>query len=484
MKYIVYCFFLLLSLYSIFVVEIKGFANDPGVGWHLKTGRYISDNLSIPFTDPFLYSNTIRPWVADQWFADLLLYRLFLLGDWPVVYTVIISFFIATFFILIFQRNIQNTKSVILAAVLALISFKLAQIHLILRPVVFGIFSFSVLTVLVDEWLKKRNMFYICFIGLLFLLWANIHGTFILGLLYLAVRLCAEQFFIRNSLFRQYIACLLISFSCTLINPYFIDLYRDILQLAESSYFMHLNEEWLPPSIDEPIGQLFYVCVITLFGTAFLGVKRKKLTSDLLVHLLPLCIFTILAAKSVRMVPFFALLLSPYLAKIFSTLYSIKSKDKISTKPYFLVTISAIFFLLIFSFFSPELLYKGRLGPSETKFPYNGLDYLKRNRIGYAPTVVISDPAWGGFITWYGDDAVLAVIDDRNQLLGEQEYRDFYQAVSLQEGSLEGYLESKQAKILLLRRKSQLAELLESNSRYKILYADEVCIIFRHERTI
>jgi hypothetical protein len=44
--------------------------NDPGIGWHIRTGEWILQNHAIPHTD--LFSNvTTRPWFAWEWLFDI-----------------------------------------------------------------------------------------------------------------------------------------------------------------------------------------------------------------------------------------------------------------------------------------------------------------------------------------------------------------------------------------------------------------------------
>src|SRR5258706_12052407 len=44
--------------------------NDPGIGWHIRTGEWILENHAIPHHD--LFSNvTTRPWFAWEWLFDI-----------------------------------------------------------------------------------------------------------------------------------------------------------------------------------------------------------------------------------------------------------------------------------------------------------------------------------------------------------------------------------------------------------------------------
>ncbi|MEO6575951.1 MAG: hypothetical protein ABIP89_19010, partial [Polyangiaceae bacterium] len=89
---------LFLSAASTIVFEQSvGFASDPGVGWHLKTGQWILEHKAVPLIDPFLGGPT-RAWVCDQWLSDALLFLLYRAGSYSLIYLVLSGVYFFTYF--------------------------------------------------------------------------------------------------------------------------------------------------------------------------------------------------------------------------------------------------------------------------------------------------------------------------------------------------------------------------------------------------
>ena len=133
---------LILSYLSLTRVQMDGFANDPGVGWHLASGDFVLKNFSVPKFDPFLASYSPLPWVSDQWGGDTILSSLYNLAGYPLVYAALTVIFLSTFFWINLRTQVFLTGSAISSVAATLFAFKIAQIHFILRPVVFGFFFF------------------------------------------------------------------------------------------------------------------------------------------------------------------------------------------------------------------------------------------------------------------------------------------------------------------------------------------------------
>ena len=91
-------FLVLLGAITLVVLQLDNFADDPGVGWHLRAGEFIAVYRQIPDYDPFLFSETPRRWISDQWFSDLVFYVLKDAGGWPLLYGTLICLYLLTYF--------------------------------------------------------------------------------------------------------------------------------------------------------------------------------------------------------------------------------------------------------------------------------------------------------------------------------------------------------------------------------------------------
>ena len=73
---------------------------DPDVWWHLKTGQYIAEHMSVPHTDPFSYTRAGRPWIAHEWLTELLLYQIQRVAGWGGLIVIFAGVLCAAFFLL------------------------------------------------------------------------------------------------------------------------------------------------------------------------------------------------------------------------------------------------------------------------------------------------------------------------------------------------------------------------------------------------
>jgi hypothetical protein len=178
-------------------------ADDPGLGWHLKTGELIAQSEEVLRIDPFLaaavganqYGAPLQPreWICDQWLSDLIFRNLFALGGWPLLCSSVVGLFVVALWGCGVASAQRRGAGALASTVAGLLAFKVAQVHLIVRPVVFSIVLFAVV-IRIIQLLQARRVcssgFYARTAGgvfVLFMLWANLHPAFVLGLMLLVL---------------------------------------------------------------------------------------------------------------------------------------------------------------------------------------------------------------------------------------------------------------------------------------------------------
>src|SRR5512137_2118101 len=77
---------------------------DPDFWWHLRTGQLITETGSPPRTDPFSYTKFGEPWITHEWLSEILIYRLYQIGDYGLL-VFIFSVIITTAFLLVYLRS-------------------------------------------------------------------------------------------------------------------------------------------------------------------------------------------------------------------------------------------------------------------------------------------------------------------------------------------------------------------------------------------
>lgn len=487
------------------------FADDPGVGWHLKTGEYVVLNRAVPVTEPFLASTAPRTWIADQWLSDTALYLLYHAGSWPLVYGILTVIFLFTFWWILFQ-HLSNHRGLYLYGVIAtFFAFRAGNFHFILRPVLFSflLFTFTYIQaskffIASEDRAKPFVTRSVLTLAGVFTLWANMHPSFVLGLLLLAAMALAT--FLERGSLRSLLKVLLITgvvLLATLINPYGYKLYGTFLN---SSQWLDVTSEWQPLALKSFGGELL-VGSIVLISSAYLvsiefrrELRRRVWRFDAILVLA----FGLASLKAVRILPYYALVTAPLLGaalKAWLNFLASKAKAPISNSLIRVImradsvekgsigsitTLSLITALvLLLAYFRQTVpLYAGfganAYGPSPQRFPIAALMHLTTNHTGSAK-VIVATPNWGGAVTWYGAGKVRALLDDRDILFERTAYTDFFQifeALPENDTALKDYLRDNKADYLLIEANHVKLPYLKSTPLLKVIYQDEVSVLF------
>ena len=216
-------------------------SDDGDVYWHIRTGQWIWEHKSLPVADPFSYTvsaynpfrpdSTRIPFILHQyWLAQLLLFGIWNLAGLAgiiIFKAIAISSIIA--FIYWWMRTgskgLQPLVYAFLAAVL-LIRFPTD------RPQIFTYAFFPLLLYLLDD-IRRRgrpSTAHTVILPVMMLLWANMHGGFILGTLTIFLYIVA--FLARKSSGGypwKSISILVLSVIASFVNPNGIDAFLQVL---------------------------------------------------------------------------------------------------------------------------------------------------------------------------------------------------------------------------------------------------------------
>src|ERR1700735_901773 len=158
----------------------RGFAIDPAVWWHLKIGQLLLLTHHFPMTDPFSFTVAGQPCMAWEWMGDALLAfaaRIGGLQGLDALLLILGSAVVVGLYILATLRS-GNSKAGFLAAAALL---PLATVSFNLRPQMLG-FLFLTLTLIALELFRSGKHAAIWFLPIIFFLWVNTHGSFVIGL--------------------------------------------------------------------------------------------------------------------------------------------------------------------------------------------------------------------------------------------------------------------------------------------------------------
>ena len=180
------------ALVALAVLTVGARFNDPDLWWHLRTGQIIWTDRAIPRTDLLSFSTGQYPWVPHEWLSQLSMFIAWRAGDYPGL---MLWFCMAVAAVLVIQYTAcslycGNPRVAFLGA---LVTWFFATIGLAIRPHLLG-FALLVCEMLILHLGRSRDRRWFFLLPPLFAVWVNSHGSFLFGMIVLAVVLVSGSF--------------------------------------------------------------------------------------------------------------------------------------------------------------------------------------------------------------------------------------------------------------------------------------------------
>ncbi|MFC2149441.1 tetratricopeptide repeat protein [Candidatus Auribacterota bacterium] len=380
---------------------------------HLNTGKYIVQNSAIPHNDIFLNNPPGHPWIIHSWLSTVVFYLLF--SSFGVNSLILLKtlclFFAFLFLFMTFKKASGSAAFSVLVCFLILI-VSAGRIGLC-RPMFFSYLIFSVMMFLVIMYWDKEKIRYLYPCPALMLLWTNLHGEFLVGIVFLALFIAGEMIrvFFREARMRvpkktrDLIIVTLVCFCASLVNPYFLGLYTHILTFLFSKLYMGRNSEWAP------IVLRYSWPFIILTGTACVAALicfRKIMWGALLFFIF----ITLMALLKCRLVFFSAVSGGLILSLAYPYIKSAGMIHITNIRRYFIPALKIVFILIIV-FVAKELEARGKMfnaGILKQAYPFGAVEFIKEHR---PQGRILNYREWGGFISYWLYPEYKVFIDGR-----------------------------------------------------------------------
>lgn len=269
-------------IFGLFLLQ-AWFMLDPDFGWHLQSGRYFLEH-GIPASDIFTYTATDFPWVNHEWLSDVGLALIYSLGGFDLLAVVYAAMWTAA--VGLAGRKIHPVF--LLAASCAILPFTGV------RALTWSVVALVLLMVLLQQ--VNRRWRYL--IPLLFLVWANVHGSFLVGIAYGGWQVLRERSW-RLAIIG------LVSLGLTFVTPYGHRLYGEIFQTMLDSSLGDRIAEW--SSLALPLGAVGYILI-------WIGLVAARNGRDWYRYVRFDTLLLVMSVASLRMLPLFVVVSLPYLA--------------------------------------------------------------------------------------------------------------------------------------------------------------------------
>ncbi len=163
-----------------FAVAVTKGVQDPDFFWHLTAGQLIAETGRVPATDPFSFTWFGQPWTPHEWLSELLIYWLFSAVGRIGALLVFGLFPVAIFGTLAAALARQGARALSIGVPFAIGAFVLIG-YVTLRPqavswLLLAALLWFLMAARPDH--PRRMLLLVPF----FVLWANLHGLYVIGL--------------------------------------------------------------------------------------------------------------------------------------------------------------------------------------------------------------------------------------------------------------------------------------------------------------
>src|SRR5258706_1305365 len=337
---------------------------------HITVGRWILTHYAIPFRDVFSYTFAGREWVPQEWGAEVIFAFVYdRLGWGGVVATTELAIFASFAFLphALLRYFVPGR-----AAMGGLLAFTVPEPHLLARP---HILALPFLTLWVSALIAARDEGRVPSLKLLplMILWANLHGGFIVGLGFaglLGLEAVVESAKAeRIATARRWGGFVVLAALCSLATPNGFSVYLMTLHLLQASFLVNLIGEWQAVEFApyQPVEVWIAAFVLVALST---GLRVKWTPAVILVLLVHLAFSHV---RNVELLGFIAVLLvakplSEQLRKLEGTGTPVRSALPAPRAAY------GVAVLIALAFFITTVLYdRAGFKPDEPNAPASAL---------------------------------------------------------------------------------------------------------------
>jgi hypothetical protein len=227
------------------------------VFWHRAAGTWMLDHHRVMTHDLFSYTATGHRWATPEWGYDVVLAgSVRLVG--PVGFWLLSAGVASLTVVAVALRSRLVGAGWTVTGLLCVETSAAVTLFLDDRPQVVSYLLVALLLLLLA--LARRRRGVLVAVPVLFVLWANLHGSFLLGLLVLALEALAARFPWRVGRVgvtdplpvRTSALLLLASGAATLVNPFGLGVYRSAFAVTFNPTVRRLIGEWQSPDFHDP----------------------------------------------------------------------------------------------------------------------------------------------------------------------------------------------------------------------------------------
>ena len=459
---------------GIVFVLAHGSVADPDIWWHLHNADYLVQHHALPRYDMYSFTVAGHPWINHEWLGELPYYfgwrALGLRGIDAVTLSVLSLIFLGLLYLS--YRHSGHYKASVAACCYAVL---LASVSFGPRTILFG-YAYLVALLIVLQRFRQRDTRLLWAIPPLFCLWANTHGSWLIGMILFSIvigtglvrgtwgAVSAEPW--THSQRKNLMLVWGASVAALFVNPFG---WRLVFYPFDLAFRQKLNiehvAEWISVNFHDLRGKLVLGLLLVLIISVLLRSCRWTLAE---LGLLTFALYSGLTYS--RFLFLLGIVVAPVLAKILDFVPRYRREDDTPVLNAFVI----LLMIGAAAYFWPR---DAKLQAAVAQqYPVEAVSYLEAHP-PQAP--MLNFYLWGGYINWK-DPSLKIFLDSRVDIF---EYsgvlQDYFDLLSLTQP--EKVLEKYRIRYVLFPPDEPLTYVLEHDPGWKVLYRDRISVLL--ERT-
>ena len=449
---------------------------DPDLWGHIKFGEDLWKAKALAHTDTYSFTAYGQPWINHEWLAELIFYATYRhLGDAGLLFGKLgIGLFIVAVLckICTFRKQLPIVFAVIMVLAISVISP-----GFMIRPQVFSFLFFSLfLYVLHQYFAERKNLLFL--LPCLMALWVNLHAGFLIGWTLLgtvvAWKTLAHFIFGKKA---KHLGPLWLWFLVTsvamLLNPYG---YKLMTFLYNTLAVPRQISEWEPVALLDMSYLNLKLLALLFLATMWVEPKQKQGW-----EIAGTAMTLIASLLHQRHMPFFGIMIAPYLVFRLSTLIS-----EIQTRfPKLALTkvsqnLLAIFLGIIVAYQAYNGVHRYamancRIIVDPQTYPVAAVGFLKANQIKGNLLLPFD---WGEYAIWHLYPNCMVSIDGRFRTVYAESVIQDHFVVDDDRARWRELIGKYPSDILLMPQVPFFQTLIQKSSSWIYVYSDPIGIVF------
>jgi hypothetical protein len=429
--------------------------------WHRAAGVWMLDHHRVMTHDVFSYTVLGERWITPEWGYDVVLAQA-VRSVGPVAFWLLSAGLAALTVLAVALRCRMVGAGWTWTGLLCVETGAAITLFLDDRPQMFSYFFLALLLLLLT--LARRRRAWLFPVPILFVAWANLHGSFLLGLAVLLLEVVAAvlrrgggRLSVRDPLARgPVVATFVASGLATFVNPFGAGVYSSALGITFNQDVRRLIAEWQSPDFHDP-ATLAVIMVPVAITVAYLTFSRRSLPA---VEAALAAFLLVSSLDAVRFIPYFAIAWCALAA-------TCSPIEEESLRPSLLVW--PLVAVLGVSFIHGPFYPAGKPAPS---VPVRAVSYLEHHQ-----GRIFSTYLWNDYLDWVGRPVF---VDGRTELYTDNGVLSQYLAISGLTTDPDPLLRSHHVEYVLWQPGTPLALYLGHDANWRTVWHSKTAVVLRY----